>query len=182
MMLKRSEGVVVARGSGCTVGAVELPIRALLKNFLGSLLRDLRARVILQQAKVVELRVLLADLVGPSLRLSAVDFGSNCRVAQQQFETVDPILHQTHAQHDLLLMNFTFHERIRHFMASATGTFGGVVDVEDPFFISSDSGVQPVKSAASGEQLSADVQASLAVAVAQCMWEPLTEPFQHSER
>ncbi|KAK6743312.1 hypothetical protein RB195_010522 [Necator americanus] len=58
----------------------------------------------------------------------------------------------------------------------------GMVDVEDPFFISSENGVQSVESAASGEQLSTDVQSSLAVAVAQCMWEPLTEVFQHSER
>ncbi|KAK6733364.1 hypothetical protein RB195_017233 [Necator americanus] len=62
------------------------------------------------------------------------------------------------AQHDLL-MDFTSHERIRHFIASA------------PL---SDNGVQPVESAAFGEQLSAEVQASLAVAVAQCMREPLT--------
>ncbi|KAK6764339.1 hypothetical protein RB195_024603 [Necator americanus] len=81
-----------------------------------------------EQANVVELRVLLADLV-----------------------------------------------RIRHFIASAPRIFVVVVDVEDPSFISSDNGVQPVESAASGEQLSADVQASLAVPVAQCMWEPLTE-------
>ncbi|KAK6737502.1 hypothetical protein RB195_019919 [Necator americanus] len=74
-------------------------------------------------------------------------------------------------------MDFTFHKRIRHFIASAPGTFVGVVDVEDPFFISSDNGVQPVESAVSGRQLSADVQASLAVAVALCMWEPLTEFF-----
>ena len=57
-----------------------------------------------------------------------------------------------------------------------------LVDVEDPFFIFSDNGVQPVESAASGEQVSAEVQSSLAVAVAQCMWEPLTELFHHSER
>ncbi|KAK6752802.1 hypothetical protein RB195_003914 [Necator americanus] len=55
--------------------------------------------------------------------------------------------------------------------------FVDVVDVEDQFFISSDSGVQPVESAAFGEQLSADVQVSLAVAVAQRMWEPLTEMY-----
>ncbi|KAK6742919.1 hypothetical protein RB195_010284 [Necator americanus] len=47
---------------------------------------------------------------------------------------------------------------------------------------SSDNGVQPVEPAASGEQLSADVHASLAVTVAQCMWEKLTELFHHSER
>ncbi|KAK6755308.1 hypothetical protein RB195_013965 [Necator americanus] len=57
-----------------------------------------------------------------------------------------------------------------------------MADVEDPFFISSDNDIQSVESAASGEQLSADVQASLAVAVAQCMWEPLAELFHHSER
>ncbi|KAK6737672.1 hypothetical protein RB195_020029 [Necator americanus] len=45
-----------------------------------------------------------------------------------------------------------------------------------------DNGVQPVESAASVEQLSADVQAFLAVAVAQCMWEPLTVLFHHSDR
>ncbi|KAK6750073.1 hypothetical protein RB195_002206 [Necator americanus] len=53
---------------------------------------------------------------------------------------------------------------------------------DDPFFISSDNGVQTVESAASGEQLSADVQASLAVAVAQCMGEPQSEFLHHSER
>ncbi|KAK6737670.1 hypothetical protein RB195_020029 [Necator americanus] len=41
---------------------------------------------------------------------------------------------------------------------------------------------KPVESAASVEQLSADVQAFLAVAVAQCMWEPLTVLFHHSDR
>ncbi|KAK6767147.1 hypothetical protein RB195_026472 [Necator americanus] len=83
------------------------------------------------------------------------------------------------AQHDLPLIDFTFHERIRHFIASAPRTFVGVgvVDVEDPFFISSDNGVRPVESAASGEQLSADVRVSLAVAVAQRIWEPVTELF-----
>ncbi|KAK6737140.1 hypothetical protein RB195_019685 [Necator americanus] len=40
----------------------------------------------------------------------------------------------------------------------------------------------PVESTDSGEQLNADVQASLAVAVAQCMWEPVTEFSHHSER
>ncbi|KAK6762537.1 hypothetical protein RB195_023312 [Necator americanus] len=50
---------------GCTVGAVEIPMRA--PEFSGSLLRDVRACVIVQQANVVELRVLLADLVGQSL-------------------------------------------------------------------------------------------------------------------
>ncbi|ETN72627.1 hypothetical protein NECAME_18755 [Necator americanus] len=79
-------------------------------------------------------------------------------------------------------MDFIFHERIRHFIASTPRTFVGVVDAEDPLFISSDDGVQPVESAASGEQLSAHVQVSLAVAVAQCMWEPLTEFSHHSER
>ncbi|KAK6754675.1 hypothetical protein RB195_013578 [Necator americanus] len=67
-------------------------------------------------------------------------------------------------------------------MASAPRTFVGVVDVEDPFSVSTDNAVQPVESAASGEQLSADVQTSVAIAVAQCMWEPLTELFHHSER
>ncbi|KAK6762156.1 hypothetical protein RB195_023029 [Necator americanus] len=56
-------------------------------------------------------------------------------------------------------------------------TWLGVVDVKDLFFISSNNSVQPVESAASGERLSADVQASLAVAVAQCMWEPLIKLF-----
>ncbi|KAK6730370.1 hypothetical protein RB195_007062 [Necator americanus] len=127
------------------------------QEFLGGLLRDVRARVILQQANVLELRVLPADLVGQSLQLSAVDLGSNCRVVRQQFETVDSMNSPPHARHDLLLMDFIFHERIRHFIASAPRTFVSVVDVDDPFFISSDNGVQPVESAASGEQLSADV-------------------------
>ncbi|KAK6760418.1 hypothetical protein RB195_021764 [Necator americanus] len=154
-MLKRSEEVVVARG---------------------------KARVIVQQGNVVELWVLLADLLGQSLQLSAVDLGSNCRVVRQRLEMVDSMNSSPDAQHDLLLMNFTFHERTRHSIASAPCTFVGVVDVEDPFFISSDNGVQSVESAASGEQLSADVQASLVVVVAQCIWEPLTEHFHHSER
>ncbi|KAK6736474.1 hypothetical protein RB195_019267 [Necator americanus] len=97
-----------------------------------------------------ELRVLLADLVGQSLQLSAVEIGGNCRVVWQQFETVD--------------------------------SMNSPPDVEDPFFISSDNGVQPVESTASGEQLSADVRASLTVAVAQCMWEPPTELSHHPER
>ncbi|KAK6726131.1 hypothetical protein RB195_004444 [Necator americanus] len=126
--------------------------------------------------------VLLADLVGQSSQLSVVDLGSNCRVVRQQFEMVDSMKSPPDAQHDLFLMDFTFHERIRHFIASALRTFVGVADVEDPFFISSDNGVQPVESVVSREQLSADVQATLAVAVAQCMWEPLTELFHHSER
>ncbi|KAK6754389.1 hypothetical protein RB195_013411 [Necator americanus] len=126
------------------MGAVELPIQ----NFLASLLRDVKARIIVQQANVVELRVLLADLVGPFLQLGAVDLGSNCRVVRQQFETVQTL------SPDLLLMEFTFHERIRHFIASAPRTIVGVVDIESPFFISSDNGVQPVESATSGEQVS----------------------------
>ncbi|KAK6755603.1 hypothetical protein RB195_014150 [Necator americanus] len=135
-----------------------------------------------QQANVVELRVLLANLVGQSLQFSTVDLGSNCRVVRQQFEAVYSIKSPPSAQHDLLFMDFTFHERTRHFIASVPRTFVGVVDVEDPFFISSDNGVQPVESAASGEQLSADVQPSTAAAVVQCMWEPLNELFHRSER
>ncbi|KAK6758181.1 hypothetical protein RB195_015788 [Necator americanus] len=156
MMLKRSGGSGGRSGPGpdCTLGA----------------------------ANVVEHRVLLADLVGRALQLSAVDLGTNCRVIRQQFETVDSMNCPLHAQHDLLLMDFTFHGRIRHFIASAPRTSVGVGDVEDPFFISSDNGVPPVEPVAFGEQLSADVRASLAVAVAQCMWEPLTELFHHSER
>ncbi|KAK6763804.1 hypothetical protein RB195_024218 [Necator americanus] len=122
------------------------------------------------------------ELIVARAQLSAVDLGSNCRVVRQQFKTVDSVNSSPDAQHDLLLMDFTFHERIRHLIASAPRTFVGVVDVEDPFFISSYNGVQPVECAAFGEQLSADVQPSLAVAVAQCMWEPLTELFHHSER
>ncbi|KAK6761780.1 hypothetical protein RB195_022749 [Necator americanus] len=149
-------------GPWSTVVAVGLPIRA--PEFSGKFLRDVRVRVIVQQANLIELRVLLADLVGQSLQLSAVNLGSNCRVVRQQFETVDSMNSLPEALHDLLLMDFTFHERIRHFIASAPGTFVGVVDVRDPFFISSDNGVQPLESAVYGEQLSADVQASLAVA------------------
>ncbi|KAK6730622.1 hypothetical protein RB195_007222 [Necator americanus] len=117
-MLKRPKEVVVARGQVRAVRWVQTE----LQNFLGSLLRDVRARVIMQQAKVVELRVLPADLVGQSLQLSALDLGSNCRVVQQQFETVDPMNSPPLAQHDLLLMDFTFHERIRHFIESAPRT------------------------------------------------------------
>ncbi|KAK6750072.1 hypothetical protein RB195_002206 [Necator americanus] len=80
-----------------------------------------------------------------------------------KISTVDSMNSPPDAQHDLLLMDFTFHERIRHFIASAPRTF-------------------TVESAASGEQLSADVQASLAVAVAQCMGEPQSEFLHHSER
>ncbi|KAK6736506.1 hypothetical protein RB195_019285 [Necator americanus] len=162
-------------GPGCTVGAVELPTQA--PEFSGKSSSRCEGCVIVQQANVVELRVLLADLVGQSLQLSAVEIGSNCRVVRQQFETIDSMNSPSDAQHDLLLMDFTFHERIRHFIASAPRTFVGVVDVEDPFFISSDNGVQPVESAASGEQLNTHVQASSAVVVAQCMWEPLTSFF-----
>ncbi|KAK6761718.1 hypothetical protein RB195_022704 [Necator americanus] len=135
-------------GPGCTVGAVELPIRA--PEFFGKFLCDVRVRVIVQQANLIELRVLLADLVGQSLQLSAVDLGSSCRVVRQQFGTVDSMNSPPDTQHDLL-MDFTFHERIKHFIASAPRTLAGMVDVEDLFFISSDSGVQPVESETSGE-------------------------------
>ena len=49
-------------------------------------------------------------------------------------------------------------------------TFTSVVNVENPLPIYSDNGVQAVKSAAFEGQLSIDVQASLTVAIAQCMW------------
>ena len=51
-----------------------------------------------------------------------------------------------------------------------------------PIFISNDNSVQPIKCAASGEQLSADVQASLAAAVVQNVWEAVTEISHHSKR
>ncbi|VDO87744.1 unnamed protein product [Heligmosomoides polygyrus] len=57
-----------------------------------------------------------------------------------------------------------------------------VVDVEDPFFVSCDNGVQPVEGVTSGEQLSAYVQTSSPVLVGQFVWEPLTELFNHSKR
>ncbi|KAK6735348.1 hypothetical protein RB195_018511 [Necator americanus] len=165
-------------GPGCRVGAEELHIRA--REFSGK--SSSRCEGVRYRAAGERCWVLLADLVGQSLQLSAIDLGSNCRVVRQQFETVDFMNSPPDAQHDLLLMDFTFHERIWHFITSAPRTFVGVVDVEDPFFISSDNDDQPVESAASVEQLSADVQASLAVSVAQCMWEPLTELFHLSER
>ena len=94
---------------------------------------------------------------------------------------VDSINSPPDAQHDLLI-NLIFHERIRHFIASAPHTLVGVVDEEGPFLISSDSGVQPVEPTVSGEQLSTDVKMSLTVAVAQHMCEPLTELLHFSER
>ena len=103
--------------------------------------------------------MLFADLVGQSSQLSAADLGSNCRVFQQQLEMVDSMKSPPDAQHDLL-MDFTFHEGIRYFITSAPRTFVGVVDAKNPLFISSDNFVQPVESASSGEQLSADVLAS----------------------
>ncbi|KAK6735551.1 hypothetical protein RB195_018641 [Necator americanus] len=110
--------------------------------------------VIVQEVAVVELRV-LADLVGQSLQLSAVDHRSNCRVVQHQF---DRTFHELPTRRSALPSSHGFH-----------------LSRKDSFFISSDNGVQPVKSAASGEQPSADVQASLAVAVA--LWKSLTELF-----
>ncbi|KAK6754742.1 hypothetical protein RB195_013621 [Necator americanus] len=145
-------------------------------------------RVILKRSEenVVELRVLLADLVGLSLQLSAADLGSNCRVVRQQLETVYSMNSPPDAQHDLLLMDFTFHERIRHFIASAPRTFVGGVDVEDPFFISNDNGVQPVESAASEEQLNADVfggcRRSMNLGVTDRAFSPFREISVHCSR
>ena len=54
--------------------AVELTIRA--PELLGSLLRSVRARIIVQQTNVVEFLVLFADLMSQSVHLRAINLGS----------------------------------------------------------------------------------------------------------
>ncbi|KAK6743878.1 hypothetical protein RB195_010898 [Necator americanus] len=110
-------------GLGCTVDAVELPIGA--PEFSGKSFSRCEGARYRAAGERCRASVLFADLLGQSLQVSAADLGSNCRVVRQQLTTVDSTNSPPDAHHDLLLMDFTFHERIRHFIASAPPTFVG---------------------------------------------------------
>ena len=115
---------------------------------------------------------LLAELVGLPLQLNAVDLASNWRAVRQQLDLAGSIKFLPDAQHDLLVSDFNFHKRTRHFITSAPHAFPAIINVENSPLIFSGNVFQPVKFAAFGKQLSASVQMSLADAGAQCCGSP----------
>ena len=82
--------------------------------------------LIVQQASIVELRELFADLVGQSLQLS-VDVCNNCYVVQQQLRIVDSMNSPPDAHRNLFLTGFIFTE-VRYFIATAPRTLAGVFE------------------------------------------------------
>lgn len=107
----------------------------------------MRARVIVLQANLVGHGVFLTDHFGQSLQLG-IQLGSNQRIAA--------VLQNGPSFHGLHLSR-----KVSAFHRPGTGhVCEFLFAIEDPYFISSDNYVQPVKGATSREHLSANLQAS----------------------